>query len=286
MGEASWQEWSATDAASWIRRPEADDDKYARGVLGVLTGSTEYPGAAVLGVEAAHRAGIGMVRYIGPRPLRAAVLLRRPETVTRAGRVQAWLLGSGMDASHRTFVLSGDLQHALASGVPVVLDAGGLDLVGTHNGPTVITPHARELATLLISREVRATREAVLEDPAEWAARAARELGVVVLLKGAITHVAAPDGRRLSVPVATHWLATAGTGDVLGGTLGALVASHHDQVMADASVLTQIAATAAFVHAEAARLASEDVDGGPIAALDVAEALPRVVGRLLRDSAA
>lgn len=285
MTEASWQEWSAADAASWIRRPEADDDKYARGVLGVLTGSTEYPGAAVLGVEAAHRAGVGMVRYIGPRPLRAAVLLRRPETVTQAGRVQAWLLGSGMDASHRTFVLSGDLQHALASGVPVVLDAGGLDLVGTHNGPTVITPHSRELATLLVSREIRTTREAVLADPAAWAARAARELGVVVLLKGSVTHVASPDGRRLAVPVATHWLATAGTGDVLGGVLGALVAGHHDRIMADASALAQIAATAAFVHAEAARLASEDLDGGPIAALDVAGALPRVIGRLLGASA-
>lgn len=281
MDDAAWQEWTAAEAAGWIRRPGADDDKYRRGVLGVLTGSTEYPGAAVLGVEAAHRTGVGMVRYIGPRPLRAAVLLRRPETVTQAGRVQAWLLGSGMDASHRTFVLSGDLQHALASGVPVVLDAGGLDLVGTHNGPTVITPHSRELATLLVSREIRTTREAVLEHPAAWAARAARELGVVVLLKGEVTHIADPAGRRLRVPVATHWLATAGTGDVLGGVLGALVASHHDRIMADASALTSVAATAALVHAEAARLASEQVDGGPIAALDVAEALPRVIGRLL-----
>jgi hydroxyethylthiazole kinase-like uncharacterized protein yjeF len=281
MDDAAWQEWTAADAAHWIRRPQADDDKYRRGVLGVLTGSTEYPGAAVLGVEAAHRAGIGMVRYIGPRPLRAAVLLRRPETVTQSGRVQAWLLGSGMDASHRSFMLSGDLQHALASGVPVVLDAGGLDLVGTHNGPTVITPHARELATLLVSREIKTTREAVLKDPAAWAARAARDLGVVVLLKGAVTHVAAPDGRRLRVPVRTHWLATAGTGDVLGGALGALVASHHDAIMADASALTSIAATAALVHAEAAQLASDAVDGGPITALDVADTLPRVVGRLL-----
>ncbi|MDR5699814.1 ADP-dependent NAD(P)H-hydrate dehydratase [Agromyces aerolatus] len=284
MDDAAWQEWTAADAAGWIRRPEADDDKYRRGVLGVLTGSTEYPGAAVLGVEAAHRAGIGMVRYIGPRPLRAAVLLRRPETVTQSGRVQAWLLGSGMDASHRTFVLSGDLQHALASGVPVVLDAGGLDLVGTHNGPTVITPHARELAKLLVSREIRTTKDAVLENPAGWAAHAASELGVVVLLKGAVTHVADPGGRRLSVHAPTHWLATAGTGDVLGGVLGALVASHHDQVMTDATVLTRLAATAAFVHGEAGRLASERVDGGPIAALDVAEAVPSVIGRLLASS--
>jgi hydroxyethylthiazole kinase-like uncharacterized protein yjeF len=284
MSEAAWQEWTSADTVAWIRRPRADDDKYRRGVLGVLTGSTQYPGAAVLGVEAAHRAGVGMVRYIGPRPLRAAVLLRRPETVTQPGRVQAWLLGSGMDATHRTFVLSGDLQHALASGVPVVLDAGGLDLVGTHNGPTVITPHARELATLLVSREIRATREAVLENPAGWAARAAHELGVVVLLKGAVTHVADPGGRRFTVTAPTHWLATAGTGDVLGGIVGALVASHHDQVMADASVLAKLAATAAFLHGAAARHASDRVEGGPITALDVADAVPSVIGRRLTAS--
>jgi hydroxyethylthiazole kinase-like uncharacterized protein yjeF len=285
MDDAVWQEWTAADAAAWVRRPEPGDDKYRRGVLGVLTGSTEFPGAAVLGVESAHRAGLGMVRYIGPRPLRAAVLSRRPETVTQSGRVQAWLLGSGMDASHRTFVLSGDLQHALASGAPIVLDAGGLDLVGTHNGPTVITPHARELATLLVSREIRTSREAVLENPAAWAARAAHELDVVVLLKGAVTHVADPSGRRLRVSAPTHWLATAGTGDVLGGVLGALVASHHDQIMADATALTSLAATAAFVHGEAGRIASERFDGGPIAALDVAEAVPHVIGRLLASSA-
>ncbi|WP_308799685.1 ADP-dependent NAD(P)H-hydrate dehydratase [Agromyces silvae] len=281
MDEGAWSEWAAVDAAAWVRRPAAGDDKYRRGVLGVITGSTEFPGAAVLGVEAAHRAGLGMVRYIGPRPVRAAVLSRRPETVTQSGRVQAWLLGSGMDASHRTFVLSGDLQHALASGVPVVLDAGGLDLVGTHNGPTVITPHARELATLLVSREIRTTRDAVLDNPAGWAARAAHELGVVVLLKGAVTHVADPSGRRLRVAASTHWLATAGTGDVLGGVLGALVAGHHDEIMTDATVLTSLAASAAFVHAEAGRLASERFGGGPIAALDVAEAVPHIIGRLL-----
>jgi len=284
MTDEAWQDWTADDTARWLRRPRADDDKYARGVLGVLTGSTEYPGAAVLGVEAAYRTGVGMVRYIGPRALRAAVLLRRPETVTQAGRVQAWLLGSGMDAARRTFVLSGDLQHALASGVPAVLDAGGLDLVGTHNGPTVITPHARELATLLVSREIRTTRDAVLDDPAGWAARAARELGVVVLLKGAVTHIADPGGRRLRVHAPTHWLATAGTGDVLGGILGALAATAHELLLADASALGRIAATAAFVHGEAGRLASERVDGGPITALDVAEAVPSVIGRLLAAS--
>jgi ADP-dependent NAD(P)H-hydrate dehydratase / NAD(P)H-hydrate epimerase len=276
-----WQEWTADDAAGWVAAPAAGDDKYSRGVLGVVTGSQEFPGAAVLGVEAAHRTGVGMVRYIGPRSVRQAVLARRPETVAVPGRVQAWLIGSGIDQSRRSFVLLGDLGRALAAQVPVVLDAGALDLVGTHTAPTVITPHAGELAALLTAREVPATVEEVRAAPGEWAERAAAELGVAVLLKGAVTHVCDPDGDRYTVTAPTHWLATAGSGDVLGGILGALVATHHARLAADAEVLTSLAATAAWMHGEAARRASAEVGGGPVTALDIAEAVPGVVGALL-----
>jgi len=277
----AWQEWTAEDAAEWIAAPAAGDDKYTRGVLGVVTGSQEYPGAAVLGVEAAHRAGVGMVRYTGPRSVRQAVLARRPEAVTVAGRVQGWLIGSGIDPNRRSFMLIGDLEHALADQVPVVLDAGALDLVGTHTAPTVITPHARELAGLLSSREIRATPEEVRADPGTWAERAAKELGVAVLLKGALTHICDPDGNRYAVTAPTHWLATAGTGDVLGGILGALVATHHAELAADAEALTALAASAAWVQGEAARLASAEAGGGPVTALDIAAAVPGVIGRLL-----
>ena len=95
-------EWTAEHAAGVLRMPTASDDKYSRGVLGVRTGSERYPGAAVLGVEAAHRTGLGMVRYLGPERPAALVLARRPETVTADGRVQAWLIGSGTDASERS----------------------------------------------------------------------------------------------------------------------------------------------------------------------------------------
>ncbi|WP_139417598.1 NAD(P)H-hydrate dehydratase [Agromyces laixinhei] len=276
-----WQEWTAADAAEWIAAPASDDDKYSRGVLGIVAGSPDYPGAAVLAVEAAHRAGLGMVRYTGPRAVRTAVLARRPETVTSPGRVQAWFIGSGIDTGRRSFMLLGDLQGALASRLPVVLDAGALDLVGTHTAPTVITPHARELAVLLASREIETSIAQVRDAPAEWAFRAARELGVAVLLKGAVTHVCDPDGDRYTITAPTHWLASAGTGDVLGGILGALVATHHQQIGANAEVLTSLAATAAWMHGEAARLATAAVGGGPVTALDVAEQVPRVVGALL-----
>lgn len=277
-----WRNWTAEDAASWIASPGPGDDKYRRGVLGVITGSHDYPGAAVLGVEAAHRAGVGMVRYTGPRATSAAVLARRPETVLGTGRVQAWLIGSGMDADRRSFMLTGELSHALASGLPVVLDAGALDLVGVHTGPTVITPHHRELRRLLTGREIDAPLESIERDPGAWAERTAHELGVAVLLKGATTHVADPAGNRYVVEAPTHWLATAGTGDVLGGILGALLATHHDALAADATVVTSLAASAAVVHGLAGRAASEARGDGPITALDVADAVPAVVGALLR----
>jgi hydroxyethylthiazole kinase-like uncharacterized protein yjeF len=276
-----WREWVADDAAAWIIRPAADHDKYARGVLGIVSGSAEYPGAAVLGVEAAHRTGVGMVRYNGPKALRPAVLARRPETVIVEGRVQAWLIGSGIDGGRRSFVMLGDLEHALASRLPVVVDSGALDLVGTHTAPTVITPHARELATLLTAREIPVSVEEVRADPAGWAERAAHELRVAVLLKGAVTHVCDPDGDRYTVTAPTHWLATAGTGDVLAGIIGALLATHHERLASDADALTALAATGAWVHGEAARRASGAVGGGPITALDVAEAVPGVIGMLL-----
>ena len=102
--------------------------------------------------------------------------------------------------------------------------------------------------------------------------------GVAVLLKGAETVVAAVDGTLIDVPPATHWLATAGSGDVLAGILGALVATHAGEVHADPARLAELAASAAVVHGLAAERAS---GGGPIAALDVAEAVPATIAALL-----
>ena len=127
------------------------------------------------------------------------VLARRPEIVTQPGRVQAWLIGSGMNSGRRTFVLGGEIQQALAQGLPTVLDAGALDLVADATGPTVITPHARELAEHpRRSAASSASLEAIRADAASWAARAADEFGVTVLLKGSTTHVACTGVARLS----------------------------------------------------------------------------------------
>lgn len=270
--------WRDADAKDWIAVPTAGDDKYSRGVLGIRTGSEQYPGAAVLGVEAALRTGVGMVRYLGPERPSGLVLARRPEAVTAPGRVQAWLLGSGMSANERDDDTADALSAALAEELPTVLDAGALDLAGEAAGATVVTPHYRELAALLQASEGSVTAAEVGADPAAWATRAASMLGVTVLLKGSVTHVASPSGVHLSVSGAPAWLATAGTGDVLAGILGSLVATHADRVVADDGALAALAATAALVHARAAEL---DSRGGPLTALGVAAAVPAAIRALL-----
>ncbi|MBD7957169.1 NAD(P)H-hydrate dehydratase [Microbacterium sp. Sa4CUA7] len=274
--------WSGQDVAGTLRMPTDADHKYSRGVVGVRTGSDLFPGAAVLGVEAAWRTGIGMVRYLGPAGAAAAVLARRPETVTAPGAVQAWLIGSGTDAATRTAAETMALRDVLTGEQPVVVDAGALDLAPAATAPLVVTPHDGEHARLRAAlglAEFDAADDAAAR--AEAATQTAAALGGVVLLKGAETIVAAPDGTLVRVRAGTPWLATAGTGDVLGGVLGALVAGA---VAADGPAgadLVRAAASAAWLHGQAGVLAARDVGGGPITALDVAEALPRVVAAVL-----
>lgn len=274
--------WTAADAAECVHAPSAADDKYSRGVVGVHTGSEAYPGAAVLGVESAWRTGVGMVRYLGAA--RDLVMARRPETVTASGRVQAWLVGSGMDAASRPGTVTTALREALASSLPVVVDAGALDLAADAAAPVVVTPHAREHAKL---RDALGLGDA--GDRAASAAETAAALGGTVLLKGAETIVAAPSGWIARIDAGTPWLATAGTGDVLGGVLGALVAGAQARAEAagtgiDAEQLGPLAATAAWVHGRAGMLAARRVGGGmpgPVTALDIAEALPEVIAGLV-----
>jgi hydroxyethylthiazole kinase-like uncharacterized protein yjeF len=283
--------WTEKDAARVLREPTAADDKYSRGVLGVRTGSERYPGAAVLGVEAAARTGVGMIRYLGPSAPTSLVLQRRPEAVTAAGRVQAWVIGSGTDAESRSDAEASALRAILNGDEPVVVDAGALDLAVEARAPRILTPHAREFAALC--RRIGIAEDSLPRDVA--VARAADRLGSTVLLKGARTLVAASDGTVFAIEAGTPWLATAGTGDVLAGVLGALVAGAAARGPLGAAELAQLAATGAWIHGAAARVAagcaaSGDIAAGavgdtavghPLAALDVAEALPAVVSALL-----
>ena len=271
------QEWGAADAARHIRVLGPQDNKYTHGVLGVVTGSEKYPGAAVLGVEAAHRTGIGMVRFLGEKAPAELVMARRPETVTVSGAVDAWLVGSGMESTPDLNPDLPALAHAVLGLQPVVIDAGGLGFLGHLTAPAIITPHEGELERLVpqngLSRH-------------EWVAQAADELGVVVVLKGHETLVvtpAEPNAGRFMVKVTspTSWLATAGTGDVLAGVIGTVVATHSEKRIPSMQELAELAATGVYLHGKAAELASEE---GPFPALDVAEKVSQVVVDLLAGS--
>ncbi|MET1053514.1 MAG: ADP/ATP-dependent (S)-NAD(P)H-hydrate dehydratase [Mycetocola sp.] len=270
-----WMPWGEKDAASLIAVPTGASDKYSRGVLGVVTGSSVYPGAAVLGVEAAARTGLGMIRYLGDAT--DQVLARRPEVVSAPGRVQAWLIGSGTDAQDLG-LLGALFSDALASTLPVVADAGALESVArAPRAGVIVTPHYRELARMLAETGTVVEASDIGAAPDRWAAKAASILGVTVLLKGGTTWVAEPDGPMLAVSIAPPWTATAGAGDVLAGILGALLATHGDD-LSEPGMPAKLAASAAVIHGLAASLASR---GGPLVALDIAEHVPEAVRRLL-----
>lgn len=271
------QEWGAADAVRHIRVPGPQDNKYTHGVLGVVTGSEKYPGAAVLGVEAAHRTGIGMVRFLGEKTPAELVMARRPETVTVSGAVDAWLVGSGMESTPDLNPDLPALAHAVLGLHPVVIDAGGLGFLDHVTAPAIITPHEGEL-------ERRVPQNGLSRH--EWAAQAADELGVVVVLKGHETLVvtpAEPSGGRFMFKVTSHtsWLATAGTGDVLAGVIAAVVATHSVKRVPSGQERAELAATGVYLHGKAAELASQE---GPFPALDVAEKVSRVVADLLTGS--
>ncbi|MGN8027862.1 ADP-dependent NAD(P)H-hydrate dehydratase [Microbacterium sp. 22242] len=275
--------WSGDDARRLLRAPGDTADKRSRGIVALRTGSDAFPGAAVLGVEGAWRAGAGYVRYVGPRRAADLVLARRPETVatgTGDGSVHAdaWVIGSGTDAASRGAGETAALQLLLRGSVPVVVDAGALELL-PGSAPVVATPHEREFRRLRSALDLSELASDALQDPArrssavQETADAAR---ATVLLKGATTLVADPGaGFVLAVTAGTAWLATAGTGDVLGGVIGALIAA--DRAAGAASSLAELAATAARLHGAAGRIAAgvrAGSAGHPIVALDVAEALP------------
>lgn len=272
--------WSRDDTAQFVRVPTPRDDKYSRGVVALRTGSATYPGAAVLGVEAAWRAGAGFVRYVGEARAADAVLARRPETVAGAGtgrsRIDAWVIGSGTDPAERAEEETAALREILAGTVPVVIDAGALDLAPGAACPFVVTPHAGEFSRLQEMLGLRTEPRLSAEDAI---VRVARALGGAVLLKGARTLIADTAGAVLTVEAGTSWLATAGTGDVLAGVIGAVLAANPERPIAEA------AAAGAWLHGTAGRIAAGVIDphdrGHPVVALDVAASLPLAVRYVL-----
>ncbi|MFJ3518348.1 NAD(P)H-hydrate epimerase [Streptomyces sp. NPDC090131] len=245
------------DVAGLLPEPTASSDKYRRGVVGIAAGSAQYPGAAVLAVAGALRGGAGAVRYVGPAV--DAVLARYPETLIGPGRVQAWVVGPGLGEGR-----AGEVAGLLAGDTAVLVDADGLrgldaGALRARTAPTLLTPHAGEAAALL-----EVSRESVEAGRLDAVRTLAQRYGAAVLLKGSTTLVASGGDAVVRVnPTGTPWLATAGSGDVLSGLAGSLLAGGLSG--ADAG------AVGAYLHGLAARRV-----GGPLLAHQVAEALPEV----------
>jgi len=289
----------AADIAALLPVPTADSDKYRRGVLGLVSGSEQYTGAAVLSAGGAIHGGAGMIRFVSAPPAVDVVRQWWPETVitslppepapganrwqhttakdflNQIGRVQAWTAGPGMGTGDDSAEL---LAAILATDLPVLVDADGLTILAEHrdllrrDAPTLITPHAGEL-----SRLTGADRADIEAQRLTHARQAARDLGVTVLLKGSTTVICSPPDSPWAHPdrvnsTGTPWLATAGSGDVLSGLAGALLAQGLNPPDA--------AAAAAFLHGVAARQAADDA---PIGASDLVRALPGAI-RSVQDS--
>lgn len=275
MGHLRVETFTSEHARTVLRRATSTDDKYSRGVVGLRTGSPTYPGAAVLGVEGAWRGGAGLVRYVGSAA--DLVLARRPETVTVEGRSDAWVVGSGQSSDDAA---AAGTTALLAGEVPVIADAGALALVSLPQALTVVTPHAGEFARMADHRGL-----SVSGDSAWDAAALAEELGAVVVLKGSTTLVATPGSAHVwAIAVETPWLSTAGTGDVLAGMMGSVVAqarpTSHDR-------LAWASAAAVFAHSRAGAIAARR--GGAtehaIVALDVADAAPMAIAEMWESEA-
>lgn len=261
MGDTDLFVLESSDVRAALHVPGAADDKYTRGVVGLVAGSPQYSGAGVLSTGAALAGGAGMVRYAGGAP--DEIRAKYPEVVVHADstpselRVQAWVVGPGIGTDAAAADLVADV---LGTDVPVIVDADGITLLAKRpelgrdrRAPTVLTPHDREFERIAGD---------IGDDRLGAARRAADELGATVLLKGSATIVAAPAGRSYVNPTGTPWLGTAGSGDVLSGLLGSLLASGLDAPLA--------AAAAAYVHGVAGQRAAAD---GPPTAPDVLTAL-------------
>lgn len=289
--DAGWAALTPIGACPSAR--PVDDEKRRRGSLLVVAGAVGTSGAASLVARGAEAAGVGLITVAVPDPVRAEV----------AGRAAGpMVLGLPVDArgepaedaahalpdpaAHRVVVAGPGLGVSAGAGRLVahlrrraqrlVLDADALNLhrddpaaLADHAGALVLTPHARELARLGGGSDAEdAWRHRAVRAP-----RLAAELGATLLVKGPGTIVAAPDGRVWVTPLGTPALATGGTGDVLAGVVAAAVAAANDVPLA--------VARAAWWHAAAGELAAVG-RGGAVAATDVADAVPSVLGLLAR----
>jgi NAD(P)H-hydrate epimerase len=270
-----------------VPRRGRESTKFAVGSVLVCGGSRGLTGAPSLASESAMRAGAGYVTAFVPASLNMIFEVRLLEVMTvplddvdgslepsgvsevveRAGRADAFVLGPGLGRNPGAVEFA--RRAARKVNLPMLLDADGLNAhagrlesLAGRSAPTVLTPHAGELARLLETDSA-----AVGARRLESVRRAARTAAAIVVLKGDDTLVAAPDGRVAVSRGGASALATAGTGDVLSGVIGAFLAKRMDPFAA--------ACAGVFVHARAGQVAAREIGPEGVIASDVIAALPR-----------
>ena len=269
----------------WLPQREPSAYKGDFGHVGVVAGSAKMPGAAILAASGALKTGAGRVTAALPSACRTSFAAQLPESMlldtadnaeggidsNEISRIAAfpadsWVIGPGMGREQKTLDFIRELIPQLT--VPAVLDAdalfavcGYLRLLKKAKAPLVITPHAGEMAKLLgvNVEDVQSNRVSVAEG-------FARQTNVVVVLKGAGTVVATPEGRVFINSSGNPGMATGGTGDVLGGMIATLLAQGLVPAVA--------AACAVWLHGKAGDIAvSNDGMAGMLAG-DLANAVP------------
>jgi len=284
-------DWDMVSALLPERTPASHKGTF--GTAFVVAGSISYTGAALLAGRAAYRIGAGLVTMAVPEPLHAALAGHLPEAtwlllphengfisdnasddiLENLERATAFLVGPGLGDKHTTRTFIENIIPSIK--IATIIDADGLrhlsQIVDWYKKliePAVLTPHPGEMSLLtgLSKEEIQSNREMM-------AGRYAKEWGHVVVLKGAFTVIASPDGRMTIIPVATPALARAGTGDVLAGLIVGLRAQGLDAY--DAAV------AGAFIHAQAGLLAAEILGTtASVLASDVLDAVPDVIAEL------
>lgn len=266
--------------------PREDANKYTRGKLTIVAGSDRYPGAAVLAARASQRMGAGYTEVITARAAVDVVRVASPSLVVRSrgewsakelvvrkeGKPCAVCVGPGFEGTEDEASLVVSVLRRAAC--PVVIDGGGLAGLGSAKAakqlakrakkdlPTVITPHGGEAARLAKPFSLS------IDDPAQLAAGLSLALHAIVVLKGPDTYIA--DGKRVeAMREGTPALAKAGTGDVLAGMIGALLAQGIEPFDA--------ALGATDLHARAGKAAAMRLTDIAVCAEDIIEAIPEVL---------
>ena len=269
---------------------DAPGTKFSSGHVVVAGGSRGLTGAPCLAAEAAMRAGAGYVTALVPASLELVFETRLLEVMTRGlpdedGALRADGLDAALAAAeHAGALVAGPgagrsdgafaFVRELSSSAPVALlldadglnaHAGALERLAQRSAPTVLTPHAGELARLLDTSSDEVNRRRLRS-----AREAARRARAVVVLKGDDTIIAAPDGSAAVNGLGSPALATAGTGDVLSGVIGALLAKGLDPFAAACAGVRR--------HAAAGRVAATEQGADGVIARDVVAALARALG--------